>query len=271
MFERDLYDYNKFGGIYTNTRKNRVDGVYEFVDVATPFWDMPPHNDLSYRPLMSARVAIAQFLPAEEGGCTPLYDMRLIWADLKEKFPNLMTELHNHGLIYYKTLPDSKNLEKCKLWKTADYPSWQDHYPGKTKEEVQTILEKSGESGEWLSDGSLRVSWRLPAYRDHPLTGEQFFCNQLLGFEARNYRQWPLNSFEKFNFLECPSHTRVGNGRDLSEEEYNGILDIHKKYGIKTPWEMGDVVIIDNIRMVHGRDPYKGERHLAIMWGDVCK
>jgi len=152
--------------------------------------------------------------------------------------------------------------------KTADIPTWQSNYPKMTNQQVQELLEKNGEKVEWQKDGTLRQTWHIPAYRNHPETGERFFCNQLLGFEARNFWQWPGRIFSSLPFLDQPTHVRVGNGRDLTDEEYFGILDIHKRNAIRSPWHVGDVVIMDNVRMVHGRDSYKGDRHLAISWGD---
>jgi len=247
-----------------------VEGVYDFVNVSTQFWDMPAHNDLSYRPSMAGRVVIAQYKPAEEGGCTPLYDMRLMWIELIDKHYNLMLDLHKHGLLYTKNLPDANNYEKSKLWMdSADIPTWQSNYPNKTQKEVQTLLEENGETVEWQKDGTLRQTWHIPAFREHPDTGEYFFCNQLLGFEARNFWQWPGRPFGKLPFLDQPTHVRIGDGRDLTDEEYLSILDIHYRHAIRAKWHTGDVVVMDNVRMVHSRDPYRGERHLSIMWGDT--
>jgi len=270
FFEHDVYDYIKHGGIYSKTRKDRVENVYEFVNVSTKFWDMPPHNDLSYRPSMVGRVVIAQYLPADEGGCTPFCDMRLIWIELMDKFRNLMIELHKYGLLYTKNLPDKDNTEKSNLWmNTSDIPTWQSNYPNMTKQQIKERLEQNGETVEWQKDGTLRQTWHIGAYRHDPVTGERFFCNQLLGFDARNFWQWPGRIFDGLPYLDCPTHVRIGNGRDITDEEYVGVLEIHKRYLIRTPWEAGDVVVFDNMRMAHGRDPYKGERHLAIMWGDT--
>jgi len=270
LFERDVYDYHKLGGIYSETRKDRVEGVYDFVNVSTPFWDMPAHNDLSYRPSMVERVVIAQYLPSLEGGCTPLYDTRLVWNELIEKFRDVMIDLHKYGLLYTKNLPDKNNTEKSKQWmETADISAWQTTYPNMSKQQIQNILEKNGETVVWKEDGTLQQTWYITAFRNHPKTGERFFCNQLLGFEGRNYWQWPGRIFDSLPLMERPTHARIGNGKDLTDEEYIGIVDIHKKYAMRTPWHTGDVVIFDNVWFSHGRDPYKGDRHLAIMWGDT--
>eukprot|EP01124_Arcella_intermedia_P036394 TRINITY_DN9519_c0_g1_i1.p1 TRINITY_DN9519_c0_g1~~TRINITY_DN9519_c0_g1_i1.p1 ORF type:complete len:360 (+),score=54.10 TRINITY_DN9519_c0_g1_i1:33-1112(+) len=269
IFE-NLYDYFGQGGIYTGTRKDEVPGVYEFVNVSTPFWDMPAHNDLAYRPAMAGRMALAHFKPASKGGSTPLYDMRLVWIDLVSQFYPLMVDLHRHGVIYTKNLPDANNTTKASLWlKTADIPTWQSNYPNMTKEQITATLEAQGEKVEWLPDGTLRQSWHLPAFRQHPETGEYFFCNQILGFDARNFWQWPGRPFGDLAFIDCPTHVRVGNGKDLTDAEYEGVLDAHHKNAMRGQWQTGDLVIMDNIRMTHSRDPYEGERRLAISWGNT--
>jgi len=78
----------------------------------------------------------------------------------------------------------------------------------------------------------------------------------------------PGRPYEKYDFIDRPTHARIGNGRDLTDEEYLGLLELHDRFAIRINWQNGDIVVWDNIRMSHSRDPYKGERRLAISWGD---
>jgi len=124
MFPINVYDYHEHGGIYNATRKDQS-RVYEFTNVKTSFWNMAVHHDLSYRTVMPSKGAIAHFQKAEVGGCTPLYDNRAMWFEMMDNYHDLMIELLQYGIIYYKTLPDEKDKEKVELWREADIASWQ--------------------------------------------------------------------------------------------------------------------------------------------------
>jgi len=267
LFPNEVFDYHKQGGIYSGTRLEYA-GVYEFYNVKTSFWDMGVHHDLSYLPYMPSRGCIAHFQKAKEGGCTPLYDNREMWFELMDQYYNVLLELHQYGILYSKTLPDEKNQVKPPLWREADIPTWQETFPGMTKQQIQSALEKKGDKVEWLEDGTFRQTTHKPAFRTHPKTGERFYCNQILSWDARNFWQWPGQPYEKYPFLDRPTHAQIGNGRDLTDQEYLGMKSLHDCYAMRTPWENGDMVIWDNYRISHSRDKYTGERRLAISWGD---
>jgi alpha-ketoglutarate-dependent taurine dioxygenase len=267
LFPKSIYDYHQQGGIYHGTRKE-VFGVYEFFNVKTRFWNMAVHHDLSYRLVIPSRGCIAHYHKAEEGGNTPLYDNRVLWYDFMNLYYDLMLELSQEGIIYIKNLPDEKNQVKTLLWREADITPWQENYPNMTPSQITSTIEQRGETAQWQDDGTLRVSCHIPAFRVHPITGERFYCNQILSWDARNFWQWPGQPFEKYAFIDRPTHAQIGNGRDLTDEEYLGLLELHNRYAMSTPWENGDIVVWDNIRISHSRDPYKGERRLAISWGD---
>lgn len=267
LFPKDVYDYHGKGGIYNSTRLD-LNRIYEFFNVKTNFWNMAVHHDLSYRFDMPARGCIAHYLKAIEGGCTPLYDNRAMWYEMMELFPQVMLELSQFGVVYTKVLPDQLDSEKVNLWREADIPSWQQNYPNMTKSQVESFITSRGEKFEWLADGSLRQTCHLPAYRNHPETNERFYCNQILSWDGRNFDQWPNQPYEKYALIDRPTHALIGNGRDLTDEEYNGLLQLHERYALRTPWENGDIVVWDNYRISHSRDPYKGERRLAIAWGN---
>jgi len=229
---------------------------------------MAVHNDLSYRKVMPARGCIAHYLKAKEGGYTPLYDNRYLWIELMDKYYDLMIELSKEGINYIKTLPDDNNKEKAELWRESDITTWQQNYPNMSKAQIQSSIEQRGEKVEWLEDGTLRITCHMPAFRIHPVTTERFYCNQILSWDARNFWQWPGKPYEKYSFIDRPTHAQIGNGRDLTDEEYLGLLELHERYAIRISWENGDIIVWDNIRISHSRDPYIGERKLAISWGD---
>jgi len=54
---------------------------------------------------------------------------------------------------------------------------------------------------------------------------------------------------------EKPSHTKWGDGSELTDDELNIIESIEKKIEFKIDWNIGDLIILDNTRYTHKREP----------------
>jgi hypothetical protein len=37
------------------------------------------------------------------------------------------------------------------------------------------------------------------------------------------------------------------------------------------PWQIGDVLVVDNLRMAHSREPYEGAREIVALLGDPVR
>jgi hypothetical protein len=54
--------------------------------------------------------------------------------------------------------------------------------------------------------------------------------------------------------------------RDPVFEDLEAVRDEIWKHMIATPWQAGDMVVIDNFSMSHGRLPYHGPREVVVAW-----
>jgi hypothetical protein len=39
----------------------------------------------------------------------------------------------------------------------------------------------------------------------------------------------------------------------------------------REPWQTGDVLVVDNLRMAHSREAYEGERDVVALFGDPTR
>jgi hypothetical protein len=75
---------------------------------------------------------------------------------------------------------------------------------------------------------------------------------------------------------ELPNNTYYGDGSPIEPETLNLLRRIYEDAVVDHTWNRGDVMLIDNILMVHARRPYEGERKLCVAlaetlgWRDVC-
>lgn len=103
-------------------------------------------------------------------------------------------------------------------------------------------------------DGGVRYVLQIPAIREDNLSGQLAFANTLLG---------PSFNYEKPEFI-------LANGQHVDDALIDELTQLCEKYTQDIAWQNGDVVILDNKRIMHGRrqiDVPLTERKLYIAMG----
>lgn len=104
------------------------------------------------------------------------------------------------------------------------------------------------------TDGGVRYVLQIPAIREDNVSGQLAFANTLLG---------PSFNYEKPEFT-------LANGQHVEDALLDELTQLCEKYTQDIAWQNGDVVILDNKRMMHGRrqiDVPLTERKLYIAMG----
>jgi len=61
-----------------------------------------------------------------------------------------------------------------------------------------------------------------------------------------------------------PFHSRWGDGEEFSDDEINTIGELIHAHSESVELNTGDMVVLDNTRWGHGREPYEGERRILV-------
>ena len=122
------------------------------------------------------------------------------------------------------------------------------------------------------SDGELRTRQRRPAVVRHPVTGQRCWFNQVAFLN-----QWTLDPDVREYLVEIygedglPFNTRFGDGDPIDEDVVALINEVYDAHTLREPWQSGDLLLVDNIRTAHSREPYTGPREVLVgMAGPVC-
>ena len=130
--------------------------------------------------------------------------------------------------------------------------SWQHSLKSDTREGAEKRLKELDYSWEWLEDGRLRVtSPALPGVRKLQ-DGRISFFNQFVA-------AWKGWSKVKSDPKKRAPMT-FGDGTPIDSSTADRVCDICYSEAFNTPWQNGDVVVIDNFVAMHGRIPYEGTR-----------
>lgn len=206
------------------------------------------HNEMSYLPSWPRRLFFCSVVPAASGGQTSLAHggevLRRLPADVVQR-------LRSKQISYIRNFRSDIPLGK----------NWQTTYQTDDRAEVEAIAASQGSTCRWQPNGSLRVSTRCQATLVHPDTGAEYWFNQ-----AEQWHPTALNPAIRSMFEgmvgrgNLPHECEYGDGEPMEPEvlaEIRRVLDDSK---LLFDWQRGDVLMIDNVAMMHGREAFKGER-----------
>ncbi|WP_323122570.1 TauD/TfdA family dioxygenase [Burkholderia alba] len=251
-------------------RKAIAGQVYESTRMPPPF-KIGLHQEMAYMATFPRLLAFYCRVPAQAGGETPICDMRRVTArlpaDVRERFAA-------RGVMYLRNFasPDSREpgvAANPNLPFGEYHRPWHEAFDTQDRAEVERLCDERALGRRWLDDGSVTVSHVGPALITHPRTGEHVWFNQasaqhpnprsMGGFSYR-YLQRVYRSSAAF-----PYEIRYGDGTEMPYPDLTDVYDAMDAEEIAFEWRAGDVMLIDNLLVAHGRNPYRGPRDTQVM------
>ena len=231
------------------------DGVYTSTEYPQRL-SITLHSELSYTAQPPQRLVFGCQTPPETGGETPIVDCRKAYARMD---PGLRSRFEREGILYVKNMHGSTS---------GMGKSWQQHFETSDRSVVEEYLGQNDIEFCWLANDGLKTAQRRPAVRTHPTTGELAWHNQAHLWHVTNHpRRTQEQLLKYFGEDELPTHAYFGDGTPISLEELDHVRDVLWETSSSFPWERGDVLILDNYLVAHGRRPFKGPRKVVVAMG----
>ncbi len=76
---------------------------------------------------------------------------------------------------------------------------------------------------------------------------------------------------EEYGADGLPFNTRYGNGDPIGADIVQVINDVYEANIAREPLQAGDLMLIDNIRTAHSREPFEGEREVLVAMSDPVR
>ncbi|MFI0772728.1 TauD/TfdA family dioxygenase [Streptomyces sp. NPDC021218] len=210
------------------------------------------HSELSYAHAWPSRLAFYCERPAEAGGATPLVDCERWLAALDSDIRNAFVQ----GVRYTQNLHGGMGFGK----------SWQSTFETDNRAKVEEFLSQSNANWEWRENGGLRIVQRRPSTVKHPVTGVEVWFNQA--------DQWhPVAGLDDETATalagilpedEFPQSVSLADGTPIPAQWAIQIRERGLESAIDIAWETGDVLLIDNVLVAHGRRPFTGDRRILV-------
>lgn len=224
-------------------RVNRTERVFT-ANEAPPEVTICLHHEMAQTPVYPSRLFFFCEQPAEHGGATPLCRSDILFERLLDEFPEFIVDCESKGLLYTNIMP-AENDPTSGMGR-----SWQSTFRAETREAAEQRLQSLGYSWEWLPDGCLRSTTPvLPAVLEIE-PGRKTFFNQLIAA----FHGW------KDSRNDPTKAVTFGDGSMLNPETMDAVAKIADELTFDVPWQEGDVALVDNRVVMHGRRTFTGTR-----------
>jgi hypothetical protein len=208
------------------------------------------HHEMAQTPIYPRHLFFCCLSAASKGGATPLCRSDLLWQEFRSTYLQHAEPFEALGLKYTTYMPDTDDSD------SGQGRSWRSTLSVEDQAQAEARLSELGYTWEWTDNNALLATTKaLPAVRQLA-DGSQSFFNQAIAA----YRGWKRHINEK------PVLT-FGDGSTIPEESLRLLSEISEKYTVPMEWQDGDVALVDNYRVMHGRYPFSGTRKRKVV---VC-
>ncbi|WP_425486911.1 TauD/TfdA family dioxygenase [Microlunatus speluncae] len=218
--------------------------------------DHPPsssiflHNELSYSEIFPSRLHFFCQRPADSGGSSLLADSREVLARVPE---DLRTRLVTEGYRYVRHMRSGIGL------------SWQDVFQTSDRGEAESYCRDRDIELTWLPDDEAKTVQRRNVTLRHPATGELSWFNHCAFFHVSTLGAENAATLRSlFTEDALPNNTEFGGGAKISDDDCYRLRQAYLESCVDVTWQRGDLLVIDNLLVCHGRTPFIGDRRIAV-------
>jgi alpha-ketoglutarate-dependent taurine dioxygenase len=213
------------------------------------------HHELSYTLEFPGLMLFACLRAPSDGGATGVADSPTVLDALP---PGLADRFEREGWLLTRSFNDEIGASYADAFGTDDRAA------------VESYCRANAIEFEWRPDGELRTRQRRSAVVHHPVTGRRCWFNQVaflnewtLAPEVREYL------VDVYGADGLPFNTRFGNGDPISEDVVALLNDVYEANTAREPWQAGDLMLVDNVRTAHSREPFEGPREVLVGMADA--
>lgn len=261
---RELNDFHRFSSLAITRSARYVGGatprknLTDKVATSTEFpqdQEIKLHNELSYEQELPKKLLFCCIVPPGSGGQTPIADVNKV-----------------HSLIDPSII---KEFEAKNGWKLVRNfgrmfgPTLEKGFGSADMAVIEADCQSRGIELDIISDKVVRTTQVVPATRQHPLSGLPLWINHVAF--------WHTSSLEKsqyevmaqlFKGDEFPYNVFFGDGSEIPDDYVANIRQAYKQAEVVFDWQQGDIMMVDNYRVAHGRKPFTGQRAILVSMGD---
>jgi alpha-ketoglutarate-dependent taurine dioxygenase len=213
-----------------------------------PNQQMCMHHELSYALEFPGLLLFACLTAPASGGATAVADAAAVLGALPA---DLVQRFEREGWMLVRNYNEDFGASVEQAFGTAD------------RHAVESYCRANAIEFEWQPDGALRTWQRRSAVVRHPVTGQRCWFNQIAFLNERTIdpevREYLVDIYGEDGL---PFTTRFGHGDPIGADIVELLNQTYEARTAREPWQAGDLLLVDNIRTAHSREPYDGPREV---------
>lgn len=215
---------------------------------------IPLHNEQSYSSRWPRRIWFYCDEPPAQSGETPIADSHAVYERIN---PAVRETFLKKQVLYVRNYREDLDLK------------WQAVFQTEDRGEVEAYCRRNEMEWRWGPDSTLQTRTRRPAAMAHPDTGEMLWFNQAHLFHVSNLPQ-PVREYLLANYAEMdlPRNAFYGDGTPIEADALDEVRRVYREATVTFPWQRHDLLMLDNMKFAHGRNPFKGNRRILVAMAD---
>ena len=236
------------------SRRSYSPGVYS-ASKWPPNQHMCMHHELSYALEFPSLMLFACLTAPTDRGATPVADspsvLQALPGELVERFERV-------GWLLIRNYNGEIGASVAEAFGTDD------------RRGVESYCRANAIEFEWQPDGTLRTRQRRSAVLRHPRTGQRCWFNQIAFLN-----EWSMEPEVREYLVDVygedglPFNTRFGNGDAIGADVVAAIDEVYEAHTAHERWQAGDLMLVDNVRTAHGREPFEGSREVLVAMAEA--
>jgi amino acid adenylation domain-containing protein len=207
------------------------------------------HTEHSYSQRWPMRIAFCCLQPAARGGETPIAPVRQMMARLGSE---TLTRFREEGVLYVRNLGGGLGLDWPQVFGTDD------------RGEVEAYCRANEIEAAWWGENRLTLRFRRPALRPHPETGQELWFNHAYFFNPASLEPRLRAALEHCAPDDLPFQTFYGSGAAIPQSVFDEVAEAYAEVERPISWRRGDLLILDNMMVAHGRRSFDGPRTVLV-------
>jgi alpha-ketoglutarate-dependent taurine dioxygenase len=243
----NAYSPNRIAYTYRSTPRSAVaDRIYTTTEYPSQH-SIALHNENAYAREWPLQLMFGCLIPSLTDGATPLADMQKVTASID---PSVIDAFTHKKVMYVRHYGED-----------VDIP-WQTVFQTEDKDEVAKFCDDHGIEHAWLDDGEILQTRQIcQGTAIHPILGKSVFFNQAHLFHVSNHgEELAEELISVFGADRLPRNAFFGDGSEIPGFMLDHIREAFKTHSRRFPWQSRDCLLIDNMQVAHGREPYTGPR-----------
>lgn len=206
------------------------------------------HNEQSYNITWPLRIFFHCVVAAPSGGATPLADCRRIYRRISAPTRAKLAD----GYCYARHFGGQMGL------------TWQEAFQTSERAAVEEYCGKNDISFEWAPDGTLSTRQIRPVISQHPETLEPVWFNHLTFFNIATLGPQTARALLSLGREQLPNNTYYADGADIEPAVLEELRNAYLAELVTFSWEPGDILMLDNMLVAHGREPFTPPREVVV-------